>query len=532
MAMDKAYLQVMVALSSVIARLRDQQMWEIDRAKTGLGADQDALKQLREKQAPHWLESAKESYTSTSPMGMLYNYIMGGPTVIPQADATVINDDNWTGYWHQFISLLPKDTQDRTYEIMRKVDCNEALAIMEVMTRLEAAYRKDLASLRDSERRMSADDANEARKAIFAKYSDLVFNVDADESTKAAVAYQISYHRAYKAGATSVSFPWACCTAGLLHLLSTLGERTVPVPLRNRVGEPSAMVSVIEGVVVNDSGKTVGSARVTDGTYPTFEYDGRWFVTVPNERKVQAVAQAKTESVQFKLVGFAFQGLTASDVIERLNLTGGIASIQEVSGEGVQGRTLGLVANDELVGVIEGKDVFTLMPLVDTLVQITSSDSPTYRSGNEVKERKTLSITAQVTESRIAKSEVLAQCNRQASYWTCPPKSLNTYGIQRVRFQWTSGALPHKMTVKPGEMIARVFLNFGGEHDEIMTVELSSQRTAANGKPEIDIVGICPPSLANLELAERNYAVSSILAYTNYKHAELRVRFKKMAQAR
>jgi hypothetical protein len=523
------YDEVMPKNRPVMGVLRDNQMWEIDSAKTGKGADANALKALHEKMAPHWKESAMESYQSISPMGMVYNYIAGGTTLVPQADGTMSQVEGWEGYWSKFSTVLPGKCEDRSYTILRGVDKNEALAVMPTMTRLEKEYRTAIAILMERKNSVSEEAFNVRMDEIRAQFIELVDNVDASEVTKAAVAYHVSYHRLHRAGGRSVSFPWAVCFEALLSLLSQEPGRTIPVRIRKMSTAPDGPVTALEGVLYDEDGDAVGCAHVADGTYETASYEGRCFVLAPNLRDLEAAARPKTEAASFKILGFGLRGNTASELLQRIFDAEGIVTLREATGEGVEHRQIGVFVGDEMLATVAGASVFDVVDLLDTqiLVNLGKSDSPTYKSGAEVRERKSLTLVGQVTKSLIPANEIFALCNLQASYWTCKPQALKAFGIERVRIQWEAEALPHKMTLTTGGRLCRLHLNFGEGKDEVMEVELSTQRKAPNGKPELDITGECPPSLFEMECASRQHAVSSLLAYATFRHAEMRLRHRR-----
>lgn len=492
---------------------------------------------------PVWLRQGDpNAHTTDSPLSNVYAMIHGGD-YWEQDDSLV---ENYKGLWAEMKSREPEVSLDRTWLIMEQIDPEELAQVLPDVEEIEKQWRADLAALskaRESKinerggENITKHDLDEVEswwKMEFAElrqqYVAIMADLPYSEETKAAAAYYIAYTRHVNGTARSVSFPWTVCAPGLISLVSKIGERTQLVPIKEVRALPGEKVKVEGGIVYDMAGNVVGKANLQNGgEYPTFGYDGRWFVKVPNRRPVDT----GVGNVSFRLVGLAQFGVTTSQVWDLIQAAGGYVTVAPIANRKGNGYSLGVIVGAQEVGFVAKEDLARIRPCA---VRVDLAQSSVPKGGYIPQEAKSLKLVGQrvTATAQVDRNKVLTRVNRTASYWqdTKAIRKMEEFGILRATIRWERNALPHVNKLGLGSQVATVQLQMPDGKIVNLRVGVSPAGEdgqplvqAGNGKAELVIMDELPTHVDFKEPVRRQF-VNSVLAWVNWEHAVMWVRWQ------
>lgn len=356
------------ACDTNVAILRVLQGRDIDSVKTG-----DVVtipENLKTNYMPHWTQAivvntevkvkaikklTKKSvvYTSVSAIGQLYNFIIN--------------------YYANFIlSVQDNNISDRTMKFATNINHNLATKLTPVVQKLEQEYRSELNAVTQLELKnlIDSDSADESRKEIFDRYTQLMKNLSDDQATVASIAYNICYNRTNNSARESLSFVWVTCFNGLLQLLHMNGKnyRLVKVPTNILDGEEVNKVTVNSGLMaVNDM--VYAQVNITDGIYQVHDLDGEKFIKVASscfeykDSKENERSYVGENIVSFSIAGFKYLNLNVQTVADMINSAKELTVAQE-------GNSLSVLVNGNKVGVVIAEDRILAGAVINKACQV------------------------------------------------------------------------------------------------------------------------------------------------------------------
>lgn len=382
--------------------LRVKQGEEIDSVKTGFVPE--ISEDLAIKIMPHWLEKNRDKktgklkpakkqvkeYHSTTPMGQLYDFIVGCPSCKKIEGAPKCkHTEPMMGYWTKFQELNPMDFEKRSLEILQQIDKQEAVTITKYVERLEHAYRVELGIIMDYKNEHNLDDDDDKFRAmtqeIFTRYQRLISDINADPRTVAGVAYRTVYGRNDAKG-RGLSFPWITCTDGLMLLLADIGKaensrfRLIPVYGK---GKAVGTFTFFRGEVKDTDGTIIMEADVEGGDHEVIEVDGRFFVKAirTDAPQIEEKTHEGNRQVHFNIRGFKFHKQTASSAHKLMVENDGLVDLVK------DGQYIGVYVNGAQIGVVGGDDDFTAVTLIGQRVRVINLNniSLTFKSQKDDK---------------------------------------------------------------------------------------------------------------------------------------------------
>lgn len=294
-------------------RLRFLQGWEIDAPKYDERVTiPDDL--LNFKLFPHWFaywktkveteENEITIYRSSSPMGKLFDYMMGIHSGLPGFTKDMKEED---GYIDKFFAKESKGNfTDMLGKITRLVDTNEVHKYIPIVSALEGMYRKEFRDLNDKLEGLTGDEYKKERRlltgALIDEYTECLNNEVPNKEIGAALAYNVCYKRGENSkGSVSKSFVWSCAWEGMESLLTRMDE-AVKLSRLPSINDEVTSVRVMNGMLFLNGMYNPAFLRNTeDGMYEPIEMQGEYYIKTKLHGYNIIQKQIRNKEIEYKI---------------------------------------------------------------------------------------------------------------------------------------------------------------------------------------------------------------------------------------
>jgi hypothetical protein len=349
---------------NAVKYLRFLQGWEIDKAKTGIGADgedgQGFPTSLKIKQTPEWFigmrkiqgrdVTVKEEniYHSNAPLGKLYAYVME---------------------FKNELKLL-KNAEAKCYHLSKTFtqdEINAVQAILPKVREIEKMYCKEVANITNYYKvsLINKGQFGEACGAIYDKYNHVMMSMVNDGVSEDVVAFSAYYVANDKPDnkSKSTTFPWTCMFDSMIRLLYKNNNKVSLVRLPE--------LNEIDNVKVANGCLMINGDFYDYVSYPEKDYqikviDGKPFIVVPKEvdvdtteAKASRFVACEAKTYPLTVNGFKYYGLNSENFIQHVtNNNGEFSVVVDTNGNvriAIADMVIGNLASKEFEAELVGK---------------------------------------------------------------------------------------------------------------------------------------------------------------------------------
>lgn len=308
------------AYDNAIKYLRFLQGWEIDKAKTGIGADgedgQGFPKALKIKKTPEWFIGMRklqqrdvnvkdeDIYHSNAPLAKLYEFV---------------------ARFRSDLKLF-KNAENKCYHISKTfttAELNAMESILPKIREMEKMYTREMANAVSfyNVGVVNKGQFTEMCNQIAEKYNHTLMSMVNDNVSEDVVAYACYYATNDKTNnsSSSTTFPWKCMFDSMIRLLYRNNNRVslVRLPENKEIDN----IKVVNGMLMIN-GEFYDSVPYPDKEYHIEVIEGKPFMIVPKEVPVETEEEKKERIIDYssktyplQVNGFKYYNMTSEAFI-------------------------------------------------------------------------------------------------------------------------------------------------------------------------------------------------------------------------